>query len=212
MGMSKRKRLTAAVVGTFSLVAACTSGSGYSKPAPKTLDRWAVGDSFATGVGPEAPGWGTALEAELGQPIATFGLGGATYADIYQWLQQEVHLYGYPLRLVVMAGANDLNSDVPMTYMQQNAASISSLMIARNVDVRFVTVPPAHPNSSWAKNNDDRVAFNNWLINSPMPAMDCSTPLQDGTWIKEEYVYAGDYSHLSPAGVEVLVDCISANL
>lgn len=209
-----RIRVIGPILGVLLLLGtACASASSsYSRIPPDTMGIWAVGDSFAAGLGPDAPGWGEAVEDVLGVPVATFGLGGATYADLYLWLQQQVQLFGYPTQLVVMAGANDLNSDVPLSYMQQNAAAISALMIGRNVDVRFVTIPPAHPNSSWARNDDDRVAFNNWLIGSSMPEIECSSVLQDGQWIRDEYVYSGDWSHLSPAGTAVYAQCIAAAL
>lgn len=210
--MKRWTRLSALAVGAALLLGACTSGSGYHLKEPETMTMWGVGDSMATGLGPESPGWVAAVQAKLGEPVATFGLGGATYANIYQWLQQQSQAYGLPLRMIVMAGSNDLDSGVPLSYMQQNAANISSMLVAQNVDVTFVTIPPAHPLSSWGIRNDDRVLFNNWLISSTMPAIDCSTPLQDGTWIRDEYVYPGDHSHLSSAGVEVLSQCIADSL
>jgi lysophospholipase L1-like esterase len=207
--MRARVRLLATAVMAIVLFSGCSSGTGYSLKPPDNLNIWGLGDSMATGLGPQSPGWVDAVETKIGEPVVTLGLGGATYADIYQWLLQQTQVYGYPLRMIVMAGSNDLDSGVPVSYMEQNAAAISSLLVAQNVDVTFITIPPASPLSSWGVRNNDRVAFNAWLVGSSMAGVDCSTPLQDGTWIKEEYVYAGDHSHLSPAGVEVLSQCIA---
>jgi lysophospholipase L1-like esterase len=175
--------------------------------------KWAVGDSFTTGVY-QIPGW---PDQDPPIPAGTYvnlGEGGAVVPQLKDQLDLDLPSCptgGAPSEVVFLAGANDMaNSRLGLTQMKSNINALVTDLQGRGVTVKLVSVLPIQQGADWSSYDNQRVLYNTYMQTTwPASYIDCSTPLQSGRWLNPAYAY-GDGAHLDQAGFEMLAGCINS--
>jgi lysophospholipase L1-like esterase len=205
-----------AILGGVACTPQYGGGGAVQTPTCPTITRWAVGDSFTTGVNGIA-GWPdqnppipTGKYANKGVPGSVVPqLLAQTQAD---FLQCGTNATPLPTKVVFLAGANDMaNSHLVLSQMETNIDALASYLQSKGVPFKLVSVLPIPATADWTGWNAQRLAYNAYMQSKyPTKYIDCATPLtgSDG-WMNPAYAY-GDRAHLNLAGFQLLAGCIDA--
>lgn len=170
-----------------------------------------LGDSLSDGEAPTNAYVGELMPILPTTHIMPRGVAGETSAQIAARVQKDVVLHR-PDVAVVLMGTNSIGQGVSVASVQADITSVINACAAAAIDVVLMTLPPFGNNATYAPNEANRVALNDWIKTRSVAAVLDTNPLlwnpADHSKINPGYDY-GDGLHLNPTGEQILAQAIA---